>query len=332
MLGAVVAIPVWLATSSPPEQPTAESSSPSEVVAEEPMLPASLDASSIPAEIPVDLSPQLLTAEDDRPDIYERGCHVSRSDIEPVGCTYGDTSGPTILLSGDSKAAQWVPALADLAEQGGWNLQVFTKSGCPLEPVRMNWGPRLYTECEEWRDKMKGVIADLAPDLIVLASLDHYRMVDDEGTALEEPDRSATFVADVIDLLHELGEQGHEVVYIADTPTPVGHIPDCLSSEGSVSACTASREQALEIQLHEPAVSQVEGASLIDLTDSLCTSSVCPPIIGSTLVYRDEGHLTMTMVRSLEAEIANQLRMAGFGQLVESVTAYSPVSSDSSAP
>lgn len=36
------------------------------------------------------------------------------------------------------------------------------------------------------------------------------------------------------------------------------------------------------------------GVTLIDLTDAICPTDPCAPVIGGVLVYRDDHHLTAT--------------------------------------
>jgi hypothetical protein len=49
----------------------------------------------------------------------------------------------------------------------------------------------------------------------------------------------------------------------------------------------------------ESAATKVGGGYYADLTDLFCTTARCPVIIGNTLVYQDEGHLTIEYSRLL---------------------------------
>ena len=61
-----------------------------------------------------------------------------------------------VVLFGDSHAAQWVPALQQLATERGWQLISLTKSSCPAARVTVYSDVlrRTYLECDEWRERM----------------------------------------------------------------------------------------------------------------------------------------------------------------------------------
>ena len=68
----------------------------------------------------------------DLPRVYRDGCHQPfRKDDSPE-CVYGDKHGArTMVLFGDSHAAQWFPALERIAQEKKWRLISLTKSACP---------------------------------------------------------------------------------------------------------------------------------------------------------------------------------------------------------
>jgi hypothetical protein len=49
----------------------------------------------------------------------------------------------------------------------------------------------------------------------------------------------------------------------------------------------------------ESAATQAGGGHYADLTDLFCTAYRCPVIVGNTLVYLDENHLTLEYSRAL---------------------------------
>jgi peptidoglycan/LPS O-acetylase OafA/YrhL len=67
-----------------------------------------------------------------KPKVYLDDCHVNNGEVLSGDCTYGDkSSDKTIVLYGDSHAAQWFPALEKLANENGFKLVSLTKSACP---------------------------------------------------------------------------------------------------------------------------------------------------------------------------------------------------------
>ena len=67
-----------------------------------------------------------------KPIVYDDGCHVNYGETKSALCTYGSKkAAKTIILYGDSHAAQWFPALEKLAQEKGFRLISLTKSACP---------------------------------------------------------------------------------------------------------------------------------------------------------------------------------------------------------
>ena len=122
--------------------------------------------------VPANLAPALVDAKQDRPVIYDDGCHVDTSDQTPGECLFGDPDATTtVVLMGDSHAAQWFPAFDVLGRERHWRLVSLTKSGCPPAEVTIWMGTfeRAYSECDAWRDAVFNRIADLQPDLVVVS-------------------------------------------------------------------------------------------------------------------------------------------------------------------
>ena len=95
----------------------------------------------------------------------------------------------TVALFGDSHAAQWFPALDDIAKRNHWRLIVLTKKGCPTAAIDV-FSPmvnRQLTECGPWRDNVAARLAAEHPDLIVMSS---YRYRQTGASANIEPNQA----------------------------------------------------------------------------------------------------------------------------------------------
>jgi hypothetical protein len=114
-------------------------------------------AGALTDEVPANLQPSLRGASGDKPEIYDNGCHVNLIAIEPKVCVYGDTESDfTVALYGDSHAAQWFPALNQIALERQWRLVILTKMGCTtIDLITANSlvGPT-YPGCRPWREKV----------------------------------------------------------------------------------------------------------------------------------------------------------------------------------
>ena len=261
---------------------------------------------------PGPFSPTAAKVRDDIPSSYPDGCHVQDNPSpKAVGCTYGDPAGDyTVALVGDSHAAQWVPTLQAIAEQRGWRLLVYTKSSCPLVDATVAVGKddRPYTGCSGWNADMQRIMAAERPDL-VLTSATAYR-VTESGTVLDQARSDAAMVEGFRSAWSRLVAQGAVVVPIADTPRPGFDMADCVSAnEGSLRSCAVPRTTAMSLagQAVADAAAGQNGVHLMDLADYICPDSMCAPVIGHVLVYRDEHHITATYATSLAPAMTARL-------------------------
>ena len=95
-------------------------------------------------------------------------------------CVYGAShADTTVVLFGDSHAAQWFPAIDSIARRRGWRLVALTKTACPVPQVVVINGrlARRYTECEAWRRSAIDRISALRPALVVAASARSYKLL-----------------------------------------------------------------------------------------------------------------------------------------------------------
>ena len=247
--------------------------------------------------VPADLQPSLATVKDDAPIIYANGCHLDQRTVEPKVCLFGDTSSPTtVVLIGDSHAAQWFPALARLATVEHWQLVSLTKSACtPAELTVYNSSfKRAYTECDTWRAKAFDLIAAEHPTLVVMAMSRSYVLVDGSSTTTVAK-RPYLWDAGIAASLARLSGAADHVVLMGDTPRSSVDPPACLSEHlDDVLACATPSKNAIDPKrtADDRALAEAAGATFIDPTSWVCPTEPCPAVIGSYLVLRDSHHLT----------------------------------------
>ena len=61
--------------------------------------------------VPEDMRPGLRAVAGDKAAVYGDGCHLAAGEVHAKECIYGDSGAPRVVLFGDSRAAQWFPAL-----------------------------------------------------------------------------------------------------------------------------------------------------------------------------------------------------------------------------
>ena len=251
---------------------------------------ATLQQGVITEIVPSNLSPSLAKARSDTPQIYADGCILSNGQVAGKDCFYGDTSSAiTIALFGDSHAAQWFPALQEMAVQNHWRLDVRTKKGCPMADIPIA-DPARGPECGPWRKKVIAQLTAEHPDLIIMSA---YRYTTTRSAIGANPDD--VWRNGMQTTLDEMRPLAKNVLVLGDTPTPLNDVPGCVASHlRHVSACMNPRAAAvmpgrLAVEL-DAAVAH--GATFVPTGDWLCTSSECPVVIGNLLVYRDNSHMT----------------------------------------
>ena len=79
------------------------------------------------------------------------------------------------------------------------------------------------------------------------------------------------------------------------SPDPHSSVPTCLSAHlDDATACAPTRSAAVNGGgiAAEQAATSAGGGHYADLTDLFCTPDRCPVIVGNTLVFRDDNHVT----------------------------------------
>ncbi|HEX5824980.1 MAG TPA: acyltransferase family protein, partial [Candidatus Limnocylindrales bacterium] len=247
--------------------------------------------------VPAGLRPSLAAVRNDSPIIYSNGCHLDQATVEPRSCVFGDTSSSTtVVLIGDSHAAQWFPAFARLATVEHWRLVSMTKSACsPADVTVYNASyKRAYTECDAWREKVFDRIAATHPALVVMAMSRSYILVDGSSTTtvIDRPD---LWDAGIASSLGRLTASADHVALIGDTPRSNVDPPVCLSKHpDDVLACATPSKAAIDAKrtAADRELATAAGATFIDPTPWVCPSEPCPVVIGNYLVFRDSHHLT----------------------------------------
>ncbi|MFI7544375.1 acyltransferase family protein [Actinoplanes sp. NPDC049599] len=313
--GTLVAVTVGLALAVPqlpmPARPaTTAGRAPADLLASGtitvPQLQRIVRAGSTSTVLPRKLAPTLARTRFDSP--RDGGClapPASRfiSDLIGRGCErLGAPNGSRLLvLFGDSHAQQWYDALDTIARKRGWRLAVFTKTDCgpALGQVGKDGGSVPYAECDQWRLRALNRIQELRPAMVVMSARNRESSpLDVRESAGPDQDWAASWAATV----NRVKQAGAVPVVIPDTPVAHRDVPGCLADYP-----VAIRRCHLEVlkSLYLPrqrivrALVQAHGARVVDSTAWFCTPTICPAVIGDTVVYRDDNHLTSAYAKRL---------------------------------
>ena len=269
------------------------------------------------AGTPVDrvetIVPEPARAHEDRPDGYDDKCLTPLRESKPRSCVYGDReSAFTVVLAGDSHAAQWVPALQPIAHANRWKLVTYTKEACPLVRSPVAQAKRAYPTCTEWnravRDRLTG---EDRPQLLITSSSAHSLFTD--GHALTGEAGRTALVESFRQTWSALADTDLPTIVLRGIPQPGRDVPDCVTTHRErLTECAARRDTALAGigAVQEKAAAGLRGVHLVDLNDAICPADRCAPVIGGMLVYRDAEHLTASYAASLSPRLRAELDLA----------------------
>jgi hypothetical protein len=252
----------------------------------------------------------LARVRDDVPSVYTSGCHAEfeEVDADAAGCTSGmPASGRTMVLFGDSHAAQWHPALQEMARQRGWRLVSLTKTACPAVDRRLGNRRlgRAYRECDAWRRDALREVRALRPDLVVVASSSAYDLSPVEWTRGTER------------ILASLTRSAGTVALLRDTPNPGFDVAACVArSTWGLGAlrdleCDAEPDGTADGGMYQAlhrAAARYRNAYVVDTWPHVCPQSPCSMYRDGVLLFRDGDHLTAEFSATLSEELASQLK------------------------
>jgi len=252
----------------------------------------------------------------DLPAIYADGCHVDLPGTDSLRCEYGDTTAASsIVLFGDSHAAQWFPALERVAVDRRMKLVSLTKSGCPsasVDLINRQFGRR-YDECTTWRANAIRRIIALRPATVVISNYSGYIAVPGsrEPWTTSEMEWRAGMKATVA----SLDSAGIRTILLADTPLPGFDVLSCLarSTWNPVlhrDRCEFRRTSAAGEIAHSIDAEVAAGSSFadfVDLTDAICATEPCRPEVDGSVSYRDAHHLSTRFAVSVADTLADRI-------------------------
>ena len=216
-----------------------------------------------------------------QPIIYDEGCQLDKRVNKPrVDCIYGDIdSVKSVVLLGDSHAAQWFPAIDRWAQTRGYRLVVMTKSSCPAANLSLrDVGGFKSSICNQFREAAIKQINILNPVLLIVGSSENHRYVSQDEYL-------------------RLPQTNSKMLVLQDTPWPNRDIPTCLAKESKSEGCSTSRPEQISYT----------GFNTFDPIPLLCDKASCPAVIDGVVAYRDHSHISVAMALKLYDDLANKL-------------------------
>jgi hypothetical protein len=171
-------------------------------------------------------------------------------------------------------------------------------------PVFSPYLGRDYTECRQWLHDTLTQIRQEKPSLVILGVARHYTDVY-HFTVYSQQWLTALALT-----VREIRAAGSPVLVLGPTPKPPTDEPGCLAAHlDNAAACAFARNAALNRagMAAERTVTTAAGADYLDISALLCTRRRCPAIVGNTLVYRDDNHITTFYANWLTPALSAEL-------------------------
>lgn len=215
-------------------------------------------------------------------------------------CVSGDVESPrSIVLVGDSHAAQYMGSMDLLARETGYRLYVLARNGCPFSTEPLHSGTVIHKTCVGINAQTIEMIIDLAPAAVVTASLTphgYQDALDWEWDSAEQAERGYSIA------LASLRDAGVRVAVLSDVPYPPFNIPECVSADAGECSFPAPGEPG-PLTL---AAQELDGVELVDFRGYFCPEGRCEAVLGNVLVYRD-NHITDSFAKTLALPLRDSL-------------------------
>jgi hypothetical protein len=200
----------------------------------------------------------------------------------------------------------WLPALDEIGRTDGFKVVPYVKWACTSFDLPTGSGRKSGpTSCDEFRSWTLSQLQALEPDIILLG-----------GRALPpnldaDPDELVgVWDAGVRSTVKAMSKLAPDVRIMGDVPGTDTDPGDCLSQEGSTMAtCTMdATTRSVTGIVATRRVAEELGVPYVNVAPLTCYEQRCPLVVGQTVVYRDDNHITMTWSRRLVDEL--RARMA----------------------
>jgi hypothetical protein len=253
---------------------------------------------------------RIAMAHKDAPLIYAMHCDDWYLSDRVKVCAFGASNAEhTVVLLGDSVAAQWFPAVARVFDSADWRLLVMTKSSCPLVDQSIFYARigRIYSECTNWRTAALEKLAEIRPDVVVMSS------------ALNSTLSIEQWMGGSQRLMQSIGGTATRVYVLRATPHLPMDGPDCLAEYAgrpkwllrNHDACSFPLQDNLGDAIYasiQQAAKPFGNVRVVDMNDEICPGGICRAERGGMIVFRDSQHMTATFAASLAPALADRLQ------------------------
>jgi hypothetical protein len=230
-------------------------------------------------------------------------------------CTWQSTTGsaaPKVVLLGESHAWQWSTSVSSIASSSGYSFGLLYHAACFISLTDLHLQVDDSTSdaadspsgCHTWLEAAIKWINRYNPQVVIVAAQPSWG--NDE----------ATFLRGLTEVFEALKAPGRRFALIGGVPKlgdgDVGAF--CLAAhQSNVQNCGAPYQKAVDVTGIEDEISLAShvGAEYINDIPWLCTTKICPAVIGNYEVYEDQAHITSTYADYLTPVLKAALHPVG---------------------
>ena len=268
--------------------------------------PPNADPSRTTTSIRLAMTPAQARA--DTGELLGSDCYAHREQTaapDPEDCSFGYYDGDTVVLYGDSHAAQWFGAAVEVADRHDRRLLPVTKADCPPGGERvLDADGGEYTECAAWHTHAMEMIRTQEPILVLVATQsDGYRILGEDGEPLSTEASADRLARALAEDLRAFADMGARTVLIRDIQEPGFDVPDCIEADGPQS-CGYGLVATSPDDSAQRAAAKASGSDVVDLRQEVCGDRAeCLGVINGLITFRDAEHVTSTFATSLADDL-----------------------------
>ena len=189
-----------------------------------------------------------------------------------------------------------MPTIVDMAKADSWAVLLLGKSGCTPDTwtaKQLGEQPRTpsWSECHTWYRWAVGVARKLKPTVALITG------------AYGRGPGSDNLVTGMVAAAKNSKAYAKVAILIGDTPRMNKDPIDCLLHSGNtMKDCAATYPQTMW-KTDDKIAAKAKALSHTGFLSSrgwFCYQSVCPMVVGRTIVYRDTGHISSTYAHRLD--------------------------------
>jgi hypothetical protein len=242
-------------------------------------------------------------------------CTTIEHTDELTVCAFGSPRSEakeTVALVGDSHAMHWRAAVDVAARASGWRALSITHTACPFtKAVRLLREPR-RSQCVRWTaEVIRWFRRHPEVHKVLVSAITSKKAV----RAHPGQSRFGAEVDGYAKAWSALPATVQHLIVVRDTPKASDGTRSCVERamthrEAAGPACALSRRRALPRDPEVVATTRLPSPRFraVRLTEYICDTQLCYPVVGGALVYKDTHHITRVFSTTLGPFLLHKLQ------------------------